>query len=520
MILLIASGAYITQELVSEFGRLPPAFLPIGNKRLLEWQLALNDGRFDRVFITLPQDFALDASDLQLLEEHQVTIIRVEPSWSLGASIGHALQIIQPEAPLSLLYGDTLVGQWPRPTPGQSDWIGVGQTTDNYDWYVESSSPQGHQQVWIGAFHFAQPRALMDGMHQHGGFIAAVDHYAESRAAQKIPVPGWLDFGHVHTYYKSRTQITTQRAFNELKIVDGVVYKQSQDQKKMRAESDWLEFAPHPIKKYLPAHYGKILKANEPQGYASEYLTYPSLADLFVFGRLPASTWKEILHSCKRFIETIATLDVEGFDAGAYGQHIYADKTHARLVTFSADTGIHLDRPWCFNGRETPSLTDMAQDCIDHVLRSGRAQPSIIHGDFCFSNVLYDFRSARIKAIDPRGMNAHGEISPHGDLRYEMAKLSHSVVGLYDFIVADRFSMTQEGPDISFVIDAPHVRGVQDIFSGIQFKGKRPTEWDCMPIMVLLFLSMLPLHHDSRRRQAGLMANAMRLYLDWKGDAR
>jgi hypothetical protein len=30
---------------------------------------------------------------------------------------------------------------------------------------------------------------------------------------------------------------------------------------------------------------------------------------------------------------------------------------------------------------------------------------------------------------------------------------------------------------------------------------------------------MLPLHQDSKRRQAGLMANAMRLYLDWKDEA-
>lgn len=518
MILLIASGAYITQELISEFGQLPPSFMPIGNKRLLEWQLALNEGQFGQVFITLPHDFTLDASDIELLGKHQVTVIRVNPAWSLGESIRHALQTIQPDEPLSLLYGDTLVGQWPHPTPGCEDWIGIGQSSDNYDWYIDSASPQGNQ-VWIGAFHFAQPRALMERLHQHDGFIAAVDHYAESQAAQKITVPGWLDFGHVHTYYKSRTLITTQRAFNELKIVDGVVYKQSHDQRKMQAESDWLEFAPHQIKKYLPAHYGKILKASEPQGYASEYLTYPSLADLFVFGRLPASTWKEILHSCKRFIETIATLDAHGLNTQAYCQQIYAEKTRIRLSTFATEADIDLDQPWRFNGKRAPSLNAMAQDCIANVLQSGQEHSSVIHGDLCFSNVLYDFRSARIKAIDPRGMNACGEISPHGDLRYEIAKMSHSVLGLYDFIVADRFSMTQQGSDITLIIDAPHVGGVQDIFSSIQFNGKRPAEWDCMPIMVLLFLSMLPLHGDSKRRQAGLMANAMRLYLEWKGDA-
>jgi hypothetical protein len=34
--------------------------------------------------------------------------------------------------------------------------------------------------------------------------------------------------------------------------------------------------------------------------------------------------------------------------------------------------------------------------------------------------------------------------------------------------------------------------------------------------MVLLFLSMLPLHADSPARQRALMANAIRLYLAWR----
>src|SRR5262245_11986501 len=52
--LLIASGAYLPPELASEFGRLPPAFLPVMNRRLIELQVDEFGGRFDRVFLTLP----------------------------------------------------------------------------------------------------------------------------------------------------------------------------------------------------------------------------------------------------------------------------------------------------------------------------------------------------------------------------------------------------------------------------------------------------------------------------------
>jgi len=35
---LVMSGAYVTQELVAEFGQIPPSFLPVGNRRLYEYQ--------------------------------------------------------------------------------------------------------------------------------------------------------------------------------------------------------------------------------------------------------------------------------------------------------------------------------------------------------------------------------------------------------------------------------------------------------------------------------------------------
>ena len=39
--ILITSGAYIHQDLVSEIGLLPPSFLPLANRRLYEYQLKL-----------------------------------------------------------------------------------------------------------------------------------------------------------------------------------------------------------------------------------------------------------------------------------------------------------------------------------------------------------------------------------------------------------------------------------------------------------------------------------------------
>lgn len=36
--ILINSGAYVNPEFQAEFGEIPPCFLPVGNKKLIEFQ--------------------------------------------------------------------------------------------------------------------------------------------------------------------------------------------------------------------------------------------------------------------------------------------------------------------------------------------------------------------------------------------------------------------------------------------------------------------------------------------------
>ena len=55
--ILIASAAYLDTEFQIEFGKLPPAFLPIGNRRLYERQLVAIKNKFpdEDIYISLPE---------------------------------------------------------------------------------------------------------------------------------------------------------------------------------------------------------------------------------------------------------------------------------------------------------------------------------------------------------------------------------------------------------------------------------------------------------------------------------
>jgi hypothetical protein len=368
-------------------------------------------------------------------------------------------------------------------------------------------------------FSFSNAVALRRLLASGLSFIEAIEAYSSSvHALELVNVRGWLDFGHVHTYFASKRHITTQRHFNDIAVEDGVLRKTSGDSRKILAEASWFEKAPASVRAFLPNLIE--VRRSEQSFYALEYLPLAALNELYVFGCLPEKVWAKIFRACDTFFTAAgkivvppeARLDRQELEA------LYRGKTLSRLEKFGAESGVSLHETWTFNGDPVPSLIDIAEEASNAVLDSTRHVSAFVHGDFCFSNVLFDFRGGKVKLIDPRGLNSSGGDTIFGDFRYEVAKLAHSVVGLYDFIVAGRCDGKFDGRKIRFELPLQATQGVRDVFMSTPFRGRVPAQWDCYPIMVLLFLSMLPLHADDPKRQAGLMSNALRLYVEWKND--
>src|SRR4051794_22912874 len=107
--LLITSGAYVESELFSEFGKIPPAFLPVGNKRLYRYQIEQFGELHEKVHLTIPSDFTLDEADAIYLRNHEVQVYRTRPGISLGSAVHDFLTGAAIDGPLHILYGDTLI---------------------------------------------------------------------------------------------------------------------------------------------------------------------------------------------------------------------------------------------------------------------------------------------------------------------------------------------------------------------------------------------------------------------------
>ncbi|MGZ5182868.1 MAG: phosphotransferase, partial [Ramlibacter sp.] len=442
--LLITSGAYVESELASEFGRIPPAFLPVGNRRLYTYQIRQFGGLHDQVFLTLPGDFLLDEADALWLREQGVTLFRTTPGAPLGEAVHEFLSGARVTGPLDILYGDTLITD---PLREGSDWLAVGHTDEYYDWHHEAPAWGQPGGAWTGLFSFSDAALLRDKLAAAGDFIAAVGAYdRQIGGLAHWEVSRWLDFGHVHTYFDSKRIMTTQRHFNRLRVVDGVVTKSGEDAAKIMAEASWFEQAPAPIKPFLAPYICRIGgREHDACAYQLEYLHLATLNELYVFGRLPERVWRRIFGACDAYLRTASSLapaPAPEFSAALspalsldYMRQTYLDKTMQRLAAYAGQAGVDLDAPWTLNGRAAPPLRAIAHEAADALLAAAPL-PSFLHGDFCFSNILFDFRAGRVKTIDPRGTDALGRPSRFGDLRYDLGKLAHSVLGLYDFIVA------------------------------------------------------------------------------------
>jgi hypothetical protein len=118
-----------------------------------------------------------------------------------------------------------------------------------------------------------------------------------------------------------------------------------------------------------------------------------------------------------------------------------------------------------------------------------------------------------VKVIDPRGLDSRGRLTIHGSQLYDLGKLAHSAIGLYDFIIAGSytFSRRENEIDLTFFAGDTH-KQIQTLFLDMVAKRFALTARQLAAMQVQLFLSMLPLHSDDQDRQLALLANALRLY--------
>lgn len=521
---LIMSGAVVGQELAAEFGPLPPSFLPVGVQRLYQLQMRALAGS-GPVHLVLPETFAVPEHDAERLAELGVEVVPIPEGLRLGEAIVYALNAIGAgDVPVHLLHGDTLILE---PPVGRDDLIVGGPRASEYAWaemetdaagrvlsLVNTLAGEDGHEGWplaAGYFAFASGLDLLRSLtRQRGDFISGINHYLGGHEVSLVAAADWLDFGHLTTFFQSRLAVTTARAFNTVRIDGLTARKSSEDTAKMRAEAHWLQAAPPAVQIYAARLLGFGLERGRAF-YETEYEYLPVLSELFVHGELGRKPWLRIMGSCEDFLKALAGVRGDGSGDRAL-RTLAADKTIARLEAFARASGQSITAPLLYDGRPCPSLLEIAEALSPAMgLASGRFECAM-HGDLCFSNILWDSRVRRIKAIDPRGLVGE-QPTLYGDLRYDLAKLAHSVVGRYDQIVAGRYRLELYGADYALAFDPAACQPwLEGALGDLSVDGVGGLSEPVRAVMASLFLSMLPLHADRPDRQQAFIGNALRLW--------
>lgn len=516
---LITSGAYVGEEIQAEFGRLPPAFLPIGVAYVLQHQLSQLEGR-NNLWLSIPEDFELSESQQRLIDDHEIRLLRVDSNKSLGLSVFQCILEIGPERPLQIIHGDTIVK---KPAPPANDAVSVSGVSEQYRWGVVKIANRELRGVhdadrgddlgaesWIlsGLFSIREPwRFLKCLVGRDFSFTGALDSYCrEARvfAEKRIET---LDCGHLKTYYKSRRDLAAARYFNAVGVEGAVFRKRSADKRKIDAEAYWLRSIPADLQPYTARliDEGDAAVTGE---YRTLYSSYPTLAELYL-ARSSKLVWRRILDSCSEYLEKAAGHTAPS-EKSAF-EWLVVGKLKERLAQYPAFLP-NPDQLLTFNGQAIGTLNEIIET-ISEVVQAAPHRPAcVMHGDFCFSNILFDLRSDRIQLIDPRGLIGD-TVTIYGDIRYDIAKLGHSILGRYDQILGEGLRAKVTGTTFALRIPQDSSREwLEREFLKLRINEQESDSQEIKAAIVSLFLSMVPLHSEDKERQTALFSNGLRLY--------
>ncbi|MBF7060340.1 capsular biosynthesis protein [Campylobacter volucris] len=511
--IFIMSAAYCSSDFELEFGKIPPSFLPLGNKRLYEYQINLFKNIDDNIIIALPKSFKISKYDFQKIVSFGVKISYIPDNLSLGEALVYAINMNSPiNETLYIFHGDSYFEY----INFNKNSLTIAKVRENYKWAylfdneklnynIKNNIDIDNELILSGFMNIENPYILIKCIIENNySFIEGLKQYSIFYPFEILINHSWLDFGLITNYFHSKKAISSQRCFNELKFCnDGYMIKTSNWDKKIQSEINWFLNFPKELDIYIPK-----FKEQSNQSYKIEYLCNNTLSELFVFGGLPPYVWENIFKSLKIFLNKLhqyQSVDVKiCFN--------YKNKTLERLKLLNDDNFFSdlMNKKYSYNEKNPISLNDILNDINLYLLDNKKY--SIIHGDFCFSNIMFDFRSGFIKVFDPRGMDFEENITIYGDMYYDYAKLVHCIFGMYDFIISGFYTCTINNNKIDFVIDMPDkIYNIQKKFTEIFYLNK-----NIFAITLHLFLSMLPLHHDSKERQKALFANIFRLYFLFK----
>ena len=499
------------------------AMLPLNGKPVISWIIdnLKEKGVNDIIIVSRKND--IDLNEFLSWAYNDVKLIHVEeniPNTILNSIFTglHNFTISENDI-VSILLGDTLIYDSFIDT---IDFLYYGLKCDSKKWcYLEIDSDNNiidlfdieknetiESPVASGFYNFINGNIffniLRNCINENKGEISdVIKEYKKEFPFKAIECKHWLDLGHIDGILNSKRKLISSRSFNSLCInpILNTITKTSLNNDKLRDELNWYKLLPEELTVLSP----RLLSTStndDTVTIVQEFYGYPTLAELFLYSKITKPIWNEIFRHLFILNKEFKKYSHSYTDNIYYD--IYVTKTIERFNKLKEQNEfieiLKYDQIF-INGIGYKNLPLLFDNFIEKLslLTSRNINAHIIHGDYCFSNILFDVNSFIIKLIDPRG--SFGVKGIYGDSRYEIAKLRHSAIGKYDFIVSNLYKIQINKNHIDFTIATnENYTIVNDIFDSYIVKYNYNIE-EIKLIETSLFISMLPLHADDFNRQ-------------------
>lgn len=317
------------------------------------------------------------------------------------------------------------------------------------------------------------------------------------------------------------------RHFNSLSLSRrGYFVKKSAKKEKMLAEYTFIKDIPSVLRPYYP-HVGDYIEVasddGAKSGYEIEMIHSLDISKLLFNGALnKGNHFDEIANELYYYLKDSPKIVVTKEEYLACASKAFLNKTEQRCKLSrqldSLDALNNLAKMRGYKGG-FDEIVSLYLPLLEKDLQSEKdLSLTLSHGDLFFANILYDPLKHNIKLIDPRGKTPNEENSEYLPKWYDLAKLSHSFLGLYDFIIYDlvdiKFSDDLK-PYLEFSKSYVDLTKLQDPFVQLLNKLKVPL-FKVRLYEASMFLSMLPLHKESPSHMAKQFIRFIDIFEDIK----
>lgn len=362
----------------------------------------------------------------------------------------------------------------------------------------------------IGQYYFTSGEELCNAL-AHGRSLwraagaefelsMVLDYYIKKQQLFMHSTDSWTDYGTMQSYAQCKQWIP-ERFFNHISVSEHGLLTKTSVNANIVEEMLWFSSIAEDCRILAPRKVSENLLENS---YAIEYIDYKTLSEYFIFHPIHSTTWEYIATSLlDMMIKYFWGRPVRIPDIEKRTKLVYYDKTLERVDKYVNKIDVQLDRPLIVNDREYGTVRELLAklETLIPTLYAGAANYcSVIHGDLVFSNILCSFPKPIFRLIDPRG--TFGKIGPFGDYRYELAKLRQCYEGMYDAIMHNLFDLEKVATNrFAFRIypDRADVRAIFD--KAIVDRLSMPLH-EIELIQILLFFSLVPLHHEPTKAMA------------------